>query len=259
MRSFGVVVLLVFFATALYGEGKGKLRISSDQEGAYIYIDGTKRAMTGVGFTTILLDEGEHKVKIIKEIDSFCQYTTEQSVFVGADTSVKLYYKLKKEKVGSSVQDEEILTRWIKMPDGTVQDTKWSLSWEDTISGAKKTLTWEEAKGYCETIFLNGHDDWRLPTYHELLSIVHYQHYNPAIVKGFKYLTRDSYWSSDVLASDATLVWSVNFYAGNTYYYKQDTKQSVRCVRKISDTQESETLEGVESLDDSEIIKEQKR
>ena len=54
--------------TSLYA-GKGKIRVSSKPSGAYIYVDGKKKAMTGEGFTSILLEEGEHIIKVEKEGD----------------------------------------------------------------------------------------------------------------------------------------------------------------------------------------------
>ena len=74
----------------------GKLRISADKAGAYIYINGDKKGMTGdEGYTNILLAEGEYKVKIEKITDEWV-YTKTRNIFVGADSSVKLSFNLGK-------------------------------------------------------------------------------------------------------------------------------------------------------------------
>ena len=54
-------------STSLYA-GQGKLRVSSEPSGAYVYVDGKKKAMTGEGFTSILLEEGDHNIKVSKAI-----------------------------------------------------------------------------------------------------------------------------------------------------------------------------------------------
>ncbi len=111
----GLVLMMILLASDLFA-GQGKIRISSDQEGAYIYIDGKKKAMTGEGFTTILLDEGDHVVKVVKSIDSHWQYVAQKSIFVGDDTSIKISLKLKKKMTekGKTAQKK----RWKR--DGTI-------------------------------------------------------------------------------------------------------------------------------------------
>lgn len=70
---------------------KGKIRVYSDTKGAYIYANGKKKAMTGDGYTNILVPEGEYEVKVEKKVkDCDCVIRGIKKVFVGADTSVKL-------------------------------------------------------------------------------------------------------------------------------------------------------------------------
>jgi len=90
-----VLVALVLATGSLYA-GKGKIRVAADQQGAYVYVDGKKKAMTGEGFTSILLEEGEHTVKVEKPIDENYVYVQSKKVFVGEDTSTKLTFKLGK-------------------------------------------------------------------------------------------------------------------------------------------------------------------
>lgn len=44
------------------------------------------------------------------------------------------------------------------------------LTWQDPP--AEEKLKWEEAKEYCSTLDLDGHDDWHLPTIGELRSLI---------------------------------------------------------------------------------------
>ena len=90
-----ILVLFMFWVLNLYA-GKGKLMIASDKQGAYIYIDGKKKAMTGEKFTSILLEEGgEYTIKVIKPIDKYMGYVAEEKVFVEENVSTEINFKLK--------------------------------------------------------------------------------------------------------------------------------------------------------------------
>ncbi|CAA6604172.1 conserved exported hypothetical protein [Rhodospirillaceae bacterium LM-1] len=56
--------------------------------------------------------------------------------------------------------------------DGTIADLATGLTWTKSDSG--RGLDWGQALAYCESLFLAGHDDWRLPNAKELHSIVDY-------------------------------------------------------------------------------------
>jgi len=111
---------------------------------------------------------------------------------------------------------------------GVVTDSVTGLVWQDNETVEK---TWVEAISYCEALTLGGNDDWRLPNKKELLSIVDYNTYNPAISSVFQNTTSDLYWSSTTDASNTSNAWSVNFYGGYTYNDDKTHNGSVRCVR----------------------------
>ncbi|MCP4113742.1 MAG: SUMF1/EgtB/PvdO family nonheme iron enzyme [Desulfobacteraceae bacterium] len=86
---------------------KGKIRVSADREGAYIYVNGKKKAMTGEGYTSILLHEGEYEIKVEKKSDDGnWVYRGVKKVFVGEDTSTKI--DIKTEKFPSEKQKKQI-------------------------------------------------------------------------------------------------------------------------------------------------------
>lgn len=68
----------------------GQMRITSNIENAIIYIDGNKRGMTGDGYTTIIIEEGDHEIRIYKEKNKEWFYEGRKNVFVGANSSVKI-------------------------------------------------------------------------------------------------------------------------------------------------------------------------
>lgn len=69
---------------------------------------------------------------------------------------------------------------------GTVTDARTGLMWQRKAHGE---MNWEESLNNCKTMTDGGHDDWRLPTIHELVSIVELDRYYPAIEE--EYFQRD--------------------------------------------------------------------
>jgi hypothetical protein len=219
--------------------GKGKLRIASDQQGAYVYVDGKKKAMTGEGFTSILLEEGEYMVKVVKPVDESFEYAQSKKVFVGEDTSTKLTFKLEQQMTakGKALQaqkDTAKLTRW-KRSGEVVTDSKLGLVWQDNSAAKSTKKKWKSAKKYCKNLSLADYSDWRLPSYEELLSIVDYDRYDPAIMPSFKNVnTSDYFWSSSVYVSGTNGAWVVYFKNGYASGYLKIGKGYVRCVRDRS-------------------------
>ncbi len=235
MQKIKTLVLLLLFGSVLLYADKGKVRIASDKEGAYIYVDGKKKAMTGEGFTSILLEEGDHKVKVVKPISESLEYSQSKDVFVGADSSVKLKFKLEKgltelgkEKLAK--RDAKKLSRW-KRNGEVVVDTKLNLMWQDNSEVKTVKKKWKEAKKYCQNLSLAGFSDWRLPSYDELLSVVDYDRYDTAIMPSFKNVTSSGYWSSSVARFSSKEAWNVLFRNGYAGYGPKSYLYYVRCVR----------------------------
>ena len=117
---------------------------------------------------------------------------------------------------------------------GVVTDNKTTLEWQDDYSDngdSVKSTKWTDAIDYCEGLTLNGQNDWRLPNKKELLTIVDYGTYNPAISSVFEKTTSGDYWSSTVLMSYTNSVQLISFYDGFTYYSVKSNSSYVRCVR----------------------------
>ncbi|MES1206307.1 MAG: DUF1566 domain-containing protein [Pseudomonadota bacterium] len=124
--------------------------------------------------------------------------------------------------------------------DGTVSDPMTHLMWQQqvpTTGGASEdgNLTWTAANTYCATLAAFGHDDWRLPTEIELVSLLDYSNLgqgHPSIDGAvFPDTPLAAFWSSTPLAGAATNAWTVYFDAGFTYAYDLGTVARVRCVR----------------------------
>jgi hypothetical protein len=114
--------------------------------------------------------------------------------------------------------------RFIRNADGTVTDNQRKLVWYPTMD---KKYTWEEAKRECEKM------GCRLPTSHELYSLVDVGRYSPAIDKEIFPDTKidDWYWSSTPCAWDSGLAWCVVFRYGSVHYGSKGSYGYVRPVR----------------------------
>ena len=120
------------------------------------------------------------------------------------------------------------MKRFIDNKDGTVTDTDTNLMWQKDTAPDK--YAWEKAVKYCRELELGGHNDWRLPTVHELHSIIDYSRINPATdpIFGAK---SSYYWSFTPYAGDPDGAWYVNFYNGDVYYGVKSGHDYVRAVR----------------------------
>ena len=98
--------------------------------------------------------------------------------------------------------------------DGTVTDVATGLMWQQDGTGSR--ITWEEAISYCEELSLLGYEDWRLPNFKELRSIVDYTKGNPAInTNCFPTTVSSYYWSSTTDTRQKSRAWHVYFKHGN--------------------------------------------
>jgi len=111
---------------------------------------------------------------------------------------------------------------------------KGDLVWQDDKKSVDILLNSLEAKNYCKNLSLATKNDWRLPTYNQLLTLVNYYRYEPAKIDGLKNIASERYWTSDTDASDISANWYVNFRYGQTGTILKFTKLHVKCVRDLS-------------------------
>jgi len=88
--------------------------------------------------------------------------------------------------------------RYVDRGDGTVTDCETGLVWQQAT--APGSFNWWEAGIYCENLVLGVHDNWRLPTEDELLSLVD-RRYMPKIDPVFA-AEPVWYWSSTSSSHD---------------------------------------------------------
>ncbi|MBK6998574.1 MAG: DUF1566 domain-containing protein [Rhodoferax sp.] len=125
---------------------------------------------------------------------------------------------------------------------GTVTHTPTNLTWKrcpelqtwtgSTCSGTATNFTFDQATALADTTTFAGQSDWRLPTGDELLSLVDYSTYGPAINSSiFPATPGSSFWSGSPYAYYSGYAWSVYFSNGYASYNNRSSSNAVRLVR----------------------------
>ncbi|VVS95038.1 Lcl C-terminal domain-containing protein [Desulfoluna spongiiphila] len=119
--------------------------------------------------------------------------------------------------------------------DGTITDLATGLMWQKnyaSVENVKKevsTFKWLEARVFCEESNFAGFKDWRLPNINELMSIVDYTRYDPAIYDVFgNDMKRRRFFSS---TPEGRTQCPYNVYIPDGAIVISGTKASIRLVR----------------------------
>lgn len=108
------------------------------------------------------------------------------------------------------------------------------LVWQDDKNSTKIKLNSLDAKNYCKSLSLATKNDWRLPTYTQMLTLINYYRYEPAKVDGLNNVRNDKYWTISSDATDISANWYIDFTYGQTGTTLKYTKLNVKCVRDLS-------------------------
>jgi hypothetical protein len=144
----------------------------------------------------------------------------------------------------------------VDLATSTVTDDVTGLVWQrcsagqrgdSCTTGSASPYNWYEAAGVfhatfnpssinlCGSLRLGGWSDWRLPSDWELVTIVNYGRFGPAIDPAFfPGTSAANYWSSATYATIAADAWYVMFNGGAASYDAKSTGYRVRCVRGSS-------------------------
>src|SRR2546427_1367377 len=80
---------------------------------------------------------------------------------------------------------------------------------------------------------LGGHSDWRLPNIRELMTIVDYSRFSPAIDPAFTPTATVSYWSSTTAVSDPSQAFGVDFANGNVFPSDKNEIGRASCRERV--------------------------
>jgi len=110
-------------------------------------------------------------------------------------------------------------------------DGRTGLTWQDNRFVESERVNYAQAEKLCKELRLGNHDDWRIPTIKELISLIDYKKYDPAILDGFSIAESNYYWSSTQYMGDPDKVWGIDFKDGATDANGKAYDRRVRCVR----------------------------
>jgi len=113
-----------------------------------------------------------------------------------------------------------------------IVDKKLGLVWQDNSVAKGTKMKWKSAKKYCQNLKLTGYNDWRLPNYDELLTIVDYDRHDPAIMPSFQNIISHVYWSSTQKTSSTKSIWAIQFKEGRTITGSKINSNYIMCVHE---------------------------
>lgn len=105
----------------------------------------------------------------------------------------------------------------------SVADKYNKIEWQD--NGEKEIDIWKMGRSYCSQLEWSGHDDWRLPTKEELVSLSKHDDIK------FKHMKDDIYWSLENDPHDSFN--AITVYTGNGFVSVSDKCDAYAfiCVR----------------------------
>ena len=115
---------------------------------------------------------------------------------------------------------------------GTITDITTGLMWLKNANHFDKDMEWEESIDACENLNFAGHNDWRLPTVDELLSLIDRSNHDPALPDDHPFKNGQSdYWSASSYVPLPGLAWRVGMSYGDVSYSRKSYNGYVWPVR----------------------------
>ncbi len=148
-------------------------------------------------------------------------------------------------------------TMYVDNNDGTVTDNNTGLTWQkcplglsgvDCLSGSQLSFTWSAAHSAANINTQSGYSDWRIPNKNELLSLVEYACWTPAInssifpIGPIALNASGDYWTSTPSTVTPNAVWGISFEDGGVLPYRKDSLFFVRLVRGTLPLEEPQTV-----------------
>jgi hypothetical protein len=209
-----------------------------------LILDGGGWRLPTIAELETLVDSGEHNPAVADDVFhhiSSSYYWSSETRSSNSEYAWIVYFHYGHSdysiKTGNSnvrcVRGEQSEPSGLSRSGEIVTDSATGLSWQDNVIVATAERTWEDAIDYCEnTLALGGHQDWRLPNKNELISIVDYLQYDPALDSGtFQNYYSGYYWCSTTNAKYGNYAWGINFLNGYSRHMGKGNSYHIRCVR----------------------------
>ena len=131
-------------------------------------------------------------------------------------------------------------SRFLKNEGGTIYDSLTSLMWmsNDSRLDLDKEVSWSEAEKYAADLNekkVGGHDDWRIPSVQEALTLFDKNKLNKDFKSGDIHLDSifppgagNTTWTSETRGREAQIIFYIN---GLPYWYEKDDKTISHAVR----------------------------
>ncbi|WP_027185426.1 DUF1566 domain-containing protein [Desulfovibrio inopinatus] len=109
-----------------------------------------------------------------------------------------------------------------------VRDPVTGLSWQRSPDLARRSF--DDARSYCSGLTLEGENGWRVPSLHELFTLIDYGRKKPSLDPIF-FTTENPVWSADTFPGNDALGYIVSFEDGGVFQTRTHFFMNVRCVR----------------------------
>ncbi len=119
------------------------------------------------------------------------------------------------------------------MGGAAVLDKETGLVWEQSPQATSRL--WSDARADCEMRTVGGRRGWRLPSLHELTSLIDPNNTNPPLPTSHPFsIELTDYWSATTVydSPDPNIAWIVFFGSGFSYFFEESgLGANVWCVR----------------------------
>jgi hypothetical protein len=116
---------------------------------------------------------------------------------------------------------------------GKFYDSQTKLTWMFNVA---QNQDWTSAQWDCDNLVNGIYGDWRLPTVHELATLIDWAKVNPALAAAFAGSPGGSYWTWNAVAGSSGSAWTLSSQTGETKARQKTDKIYSRCVRGSFDT-----------------------
>ena len=137
---------------------------------------------------------------------------------------------------------EKAKSRFLKNDNGTIYDSQTSLTWmvNDSRINLNKDVSWDETEKYAADMNekkVGGHDDWRIPSAQEALTLFDKNKLNKDFKGSDFHLDSifppgagNTTWTSETRGREAQIIFYVN---GLPYWYEKNDKTISHAIRLI--------------------------